>query len=82
MQQDVLLHLGVICADLLSSSRAFLLSTLMENSAIASSRAFLLSTLFFLLSHPMENCKAAQKKSYKMQQIRMLFALDPFLVWL
>ena len=50
MQQDVLLHLGVICADLLSSSSAFLLSTLMENSANASSRAFLLSS-------PMENMK-------------------------
>ena len=58
MQQDVLLHLGVICADLLSSSRAFLLSTPMENGAIASSRAFLLSTSFFLLSTPMGNSEA------------------------
>ena len=82
MQQDVLLHLGVICADLLSSSRAFLLSTLMENSANASSRAFLLSTPFFCCLVLWKTVKLPGKKSYKMQQIRMLFALDPFLVWL
>jgi hypothetical protein len=80
MQQDVLLHFGFICADLLSSSRAFLLSTPMENSANASSRAFLLSTPFFLLSTFMENSEATPQKSYKMQQIRKLVCLDPFFV--
>ena len=60
---------------LLSSSRAFLLSTSMENSTFVQHyRAFQLSISTFQLSSFIENREATWKKSYKMQQKKSLLS--------